>query len=367
LSALLDENLRKGIELIRTKVAEMGTMAERALAASLKALVTQDRRLANAIILHDDRIDELEKQLDRLCLEFLVRQQPVAGHLRFLYSCIKINTELERIGDYAESVARQALDLSAEPPHASFGLLEPIGELATRMLRDAMSAFLRQDVELARTTLALERDVDTLRDDIRTRLLTRHRAGEITAEVLVPLLVATGRYERVADQAANICEEVLYICTGEFEKHKGKEIARVLFVYQSGSRLGMMAELLASSLGLATFVFSSAGLEPGDTDLTTVGFLESKGIDAGRWVPRSLKQIPNLEHYQVVILLGEGMSAVAPHLPVKAIKMHWRTPPSPALGAGDDEARAANERLFGFLEQNIRAFVEAMSAVDALD
>jgi hypothetical protein len=230
-----------------------------------------------------------------------------------------------------------------------------------------MQAFLRQDAEQARTTLALERDVDALRNDLRVKLPELHRVGEISADVLVPLLVATGRYERVADQAANICEEVLYICTGEFEKHKGKELARVLFVYRSWSRLGMMAELQAASLGLPNFVFASAGLEPGDTDLRTVEFLGSKGIDATRWVPRSLQQIPNLEHYQVVILLGDGTHEVAPHLPVKAIKMQWRTPAPPNLGASDEVTRAANERLFRFLDENIRAFVEAMSGDNALD
>jgi phosphate transport system protein len=344
----------------------MGTLAERATAASVRALVTQDRRLANAIILNDDRIDDLEKQLDRLCLEFLVRQQPVAGHLRFLYSCIKINTELERIGDYAESVARYALDLASEPAHQSFELLTPIGELATRMLREAMSSFLRQDVAQARATLALEREVDALRANIRRKLLELNRSGELPIEALIPLLISAGRYERVADQAANICEEVLYMCTGEFEKHKGREMVRVLFVYRSWSRLGMMAELLATSLGLSNFVFSSAGFEPGESDLRTIEFLATKGIDASRWVPRSFLQIPNLEHYQVVILLDDGMHELRPQLPGKAIKMHWRTPRPPAIDARHEEAAEANERLFRFLDENIRAFVEATTDDSAL-
>src|SRR6185369_12974081 len=91
------------------KVSEMGGLAEQALRDCLSALRNRNRQLAYTVILRDSRIDELEKEVDRLCLEFLVRQQPVAGPLRFAYSTIRINLELERVGDYAESIARQVL------------------------------------------------------------------------------------------------------------------------------------------------------------------------------------------------------------------------------------------------------------------
>ena len=186
--------------------------------------------------------------------------------------------------------------------------------------------------------------------------------------MLVPLLVATGRYERVADQAANICEEVLYICTGEFEKHKGKELARVLFVYRSWSRLGMMAELQAASLGLPNFVFASAGLEPGDTDLTD-------------------RRVPRLQGYRRDPL-GPAIARADPepralpggHPAGRRDARGGAAPP----GQGDQDAlahagvrptwvratrwpAAANERLFRFLDENIRAFVEAMAGDKALD
>src|ERR1041385_8482795 len=90
----------------------MARLAERALTDSLRALVENNLTVAYSVILRDQYIDELEKEIDRLCLEFLVRQQPVAGHLRFAYAAIKINLELERIGDYAESIARQVLKVS---------------------------------------------------------------------------------------------------------------------------------------------------------------------------------------------------------------------------------------------------------------
>src|SRR5260221_12303441 len=108
-----EESLQRDVKLIRRKVLEMSALAVRALKGSLEALVERNRQLAYSVILRDQYIDELEKELDRLCLEFLVRQQPAAGHLRFAYATIKINLELERIGDYAESIARQVLKVTA--------------------------------------------------------------------------------------------------------------------------------------------------------------------------------------------------------------------------------------------------------------
>src|SRR5262245_37565815 len=110
---LLDESLQRSIDLIRRKVIEMSGLAEQALKSALQALTEANRTRAYSVILRDQYIDEAEKELDRLCLEFLVRQQPVAGHLRFVYAVIKINNELERIGDYAESIARQSLIINS--------------------------------------------------------------------------------------------------------------------------------------------------------------------------------------------------------------------------------------------------------------
>src|SRR5437867_5865423 len=118
-----EESLRRDIDRISAKVTEMGSLADRALRSCLEALKGKNRQLAYSVILRDQRIDELEKEIDRLCIEFLLRQQPVAGHLRFAYATIKINLELERVGDYAESIARQILLLggpAASIPYEPF-------------------------------------------------------------------------------------------------------------------------------------------------------------------------------------------------------------------------------------------------------
>ncbi|HTM46379.1 MAG TPA: PhoU domain-containing protein, partial [Polyangiaceae bacterium] len=113
MTAHLEQTLQRDIDRIRGKIATMAALAERALKDAVQALGQRSRPLAYSIILRDQRIDELEKEVDRLCLEFIVRQQPVAGLLRFAYATIKVNSEVERVGDYAESMARQILTITS--------------------------------------------------------------------------------------------------------------------------------------------------------------------------------------------------------------------------------------------------------------
>ena len=116
--------MQADIELIRAKVATMASLTDQTLKISLPALTEQNRQSAYSIILRDRYIDELETELDRLCLDFLVRHQPVAGRLRMVFATILIDRDLERIGDYAESIARQVLALSEQP--AQYPAAEPV-------------------------------------------------------------------------------------------------------------------------------------------------------------------------------------------------------------------------------------------------
>src|SRR5881394_1858109 len=146
-----EESLQRDTKVIQDKVMQMARLADRALRDCVKALVERNRQLAYAIILRDQYIDEMEKEIDRLCLEFLVRQQPVALHLRFAYATIKINLELERIGDYAESIARQVLKISSIEPQPSYEKFVAIANLSIPMLQQAVQAFIEQNAALARS------------------------------------------------------------------------------------------------------------------------------------------------------------------------------------------------------------------------
>src|SRR4030095_9426414 len=158
-----EESLQRDIERIRRKVKEMADLAAGALDACLRALVERNRQIAYSIILRDQRIDALEKEIDRLCLEFIVRQQPVAKHLRFAYVTIKVNQEIERVGDYAESIARQILKLSNIQCSIPLDRFRQISDLSIPMLRDAVQAYLTENADLARRLQQIEEEVDGLK------------------------------------------------------------------------------------------------------------------------------------------------------------------------------------------------------------
>src|SRR5688500_9258876 len=274
-----ERTFEKDLDRIRDRITRMAALGERALTNCVAALREKNRQIAYGIILGDRGIDEMEREVDQLCLEFLVRQQPVAGPLRFAYSTIRINLELERIGDYAESIARQILkliDMNVEIPINRF---VEIANLSIPMLHDSVQAFVKEDAELARKTMVVEETVDVLRTAINSDLYGLRQQERIPLEALTPLMTIARRFERVSDQAKNICQEVLYMCTGEYSKHKGTEVLRVLFVDEHNSCRSQMAEGIANSLGQPNLVFASAGIDPQPIDPATVRYMKEKGID----------------------------------------------------------------------------------------
>jgi phosphate transport system protein len=323
-------------------------------------VVNHDRRLAYNIILRDLYIDDKEKEIDRLCLEFIVRQQPVAQQLRFVYSTIKINLEIERVGDYAESVARQVLKLGEWP---CAGLCEQIkeqAEVSIAMFRDAIRAFMEQDVELARKNTETKDAADALRTRLNEAIVQLFSARQIDLAAMESLFTIIRRFERVADQARNICLEVIYLCTGDYAKHPGADTFRILFVDRHNSCLSRMAEAIAQSLKLDRFVFSSAGLEPRSLDRSVVEFMQGKGCDLSRMAPRALYQVPNLEHYQMIVALSPDVNQAFP-AQGKTIFLDWPVA-APALLTGTPaEQQAALEKAFQFLSSQVRDLVEGLT------
>jgi phosphate transport system protein len=355
-----EEHLQRDIELMRAKILAMAQLADRALRDTLAALVEKNLTLAYSVILRDQYIDELEKELDRLCLEFLVRQQPVAGHLRFAYATIKINLELERIGDYAESIARQMLKVSALHDRLPVKSFSDLANVSIPMLRNAVKAFIGQDARLARESMEEEDKADMLRARLDAQLLELFQAGTIPITALNPLQTIARRFERVADQAKNICEETLYMCTGEYMKHKGAEVLRILFVDENNSCRSQMAEGIANSMNQDGFVFTSAGLEARAVDWRTVEFLKEKGIDISRQTSKSVHQIPNLDHYQVIIALARSAQKVFPSPPTKAVGLDW-TIEDPSTRPGSlADVRDAYEQTFQYINTHVKELVQAL-------
>ena len=360
MSTHLEESLQRDIDRIRGKVSEMAALGERALRDCMKALADKDRVLAYSVILRDARIDELEKEVDRLCLEFIVRQQPVAGPLRLAYATIRINLELERVGDYAEGIARQVLKLTSMDVPIPVERYAEIANLSIPMLHDAVKAFVEQNADLARKTSEIEAQVDTLKSKLNADLMQLSQENKIPVGPLNALMMISRHFERVSDQARNICTEVLYMCTGQYNRHKGSEASRLLFVDRHNACRSQMAEAIANSLNQPQFIFASAGLAPTTIDPATVQFLKEKGLDVSRHTSKSVEQIPHLDHYQIIIALAKEAERIFPRPPIKTVCLDWSVLDPSKVQGTSAEIQAAYESTYQFLQAHIRDLVEAI-------
>lgn len=353
-----EQSLQEDLDRICAKVQSMAALDERALRDTLKALQEGNRQLAYTVILRDQRVDEMEREIDQLCLEFLLRQQPVAGPLRLAYATIRINLELERIGDYAESIARQVLKVIGLKVAVPVNRFIEIADLSIPMLHDAVRAFVQRDAGLARRTMRIEEDVDSLRNKIDAELVHWRQENRISLEALTPLMTIARRFERVSDQAKNICQEVLYACTGEYLKHRGEDVFRWLFIDQHNSSLSIMAEAIGNSLNLPKFTFSSAGLDARPIDERTSSFLKEKGLVLTH-PPHGIGEI-DLNQFQIVVALGPGVQKALPPSPRKTVYFEWVIDDPSKFGGAPDQVRGAYEKACESLRSHILDLAEAI-------
>jgi phosphate transport system protein len=356
----LEAQLQQDLNEIRSELIKMAELGEQALRSALQAVLTQDRQLAYTVILRDRYVDELETSLDRLCLEFLVRHQPAAGILRFVYSASKIVKDLERIGDYAEVIARQALQITAFPEQFPRARFQEMADLVVPMVRDSVRAFVDKNADLARAAMSSEDRADQLRDQITNELIRINQQGQLRSEELSPLLTVARRFERAADQAYNICEEAMYSATGEYLKHRPMESFRIVFVGETNTCLTQMAEGIAKTLGDQRFHFASAGLIAGAVDPQVVAFMQHKGIDIGGQSPKSVDDIPDFDQAQVIIGLCREARKTFPSAPTKTVGLEWFVIDPRKVQGDAEQMQAAYETAFDFLNNHIRDLVRAI-------
>ena len=362
----LEENMQQDIDLIRSKVVEMGGLAEKALEGCLGAIKQNDRQLAYAVILRDRHIDELEDTLESLCQKFLIKHLPVASQMRFVYSVIKINTELERVGDYAKAIARRFLTISDLGTQASYPKLINIANLAIPFLRNALQAFTERDAELAKATREREKErtIDNMRYEIHSDLIQLHINGELPSEALVPLVTIVGCLERVANQASNICEEVLYMCTGEDLRHDYHQVLRVLCVAEHDACRGQMAVGIGNGLEPKRILFSSAGVASQPLDPKTVEFMAEKGIDISAQTSKYLSQILDLKDYAIIVSLCEEAERGLPSSPSRPVRINWKVQDPSRIEGTEEEIHAAYQKTFQFLDTHLRELVQAILGDD---
>ena len=205
---------------IRGLTLDMGRMVEDQIASALKALVSGDARLARRVEVDDHRVNDLEVAIDGECSQVLVRRQPAAMDLRYVLAVIKITSDLERIGDEAEKVARMAVNLAGmDRPRDNYAEVGALGNDVRDMVRDAVSAFERYDVKLARDVLKRDTAVDKQYESINGKCMAAMTQDPRDIRRMLYLLWLTRALERIGDHAKNVCEQVFYFVDGMDVRH----------------------------------------------------------------------------------------------------------------------------------------------------
>ena len=208
------------LHALRDRLLAMGSLAETMIHKGIKALVDRDAALVQAVLAHEEEMDLLCIEIDDRCFTQLALRQPMASDLRFLVGGIKINSDLERIGDQAVSIALRARSLIDIPRMTS---------IVQEMVRYSLDAFVGRDPELARNVIDRDDEVDSLRDQIFRELLTYMMGDPATIPRALDLILVSRNLERIADHATNIAEDVIYIVRGEDVRERGdKELRKGL-------------------------------------------------------------------------------------------------------------------------------------------
>lgn len=355
----LELHLQQAVDRLRAHVVQMGAMATRSVHRATAALLARNLTEASAVILRDRILDQHEADGERLGLEFLVRHQPAGRTLRFVHASLRIVRQLERIGDCSESVARQTLRIHRLDPPPDLAPFADQSTLATDMLGKALEAYRDEDESLARRTIPIEDAADQLRDRLRERLLERQTAGHLSVSGLTTLLTIARRLERITDQAKNVCEEVVFLCTGQLLRHPHSDSFRILFVDDSHACLGHLAEAIARRAADDRFVFHSAGMRPVPPDARTREFLQRRGVDIRTLTSRSLGQVPPPEEHHLVVALSEAARHIFPLAPSKTLCLDWPMF-DPSSLSESESSDGAWETAWQALEQRLHPLIQAV-------
>jgi phosphate transport system protein len=208
------------LEALKGRLLTMGGLAQEHLSVALRALVDRNEDLVADVLSGDSRINDLQIEIDNACFTLMALYQPVAADLRMIVSAVKINTDLERIGDLAVNIGEATQRYLRHSPVKPLIDMPRMARLALKMLGEALTAFVETDVSLAKTVLSQDDWLDALKDQIFRELLTYMLGNPSVIEPGVELILISRHLERVGDHATNIAEDVIFIVEARDVRHR---------------------------------------------------------------------------------------------------------------------------------------------------
>jgi phosphate transport system protein len=219
----MTKHIERQIEGLKERILRVGTLVEEAISKSITALINHDSALAQRVIMNDEEIDRMEVEVEEECMKILALYQPVAADLRFVVAVLKINNDLERMGDLARNIAKRVTQLSAGRPYDLPREIRTMAMQAQEMVKQCLDAVVNGDPALARQVRAEDDIVDDARLEVRRQVMRSIKDDPESLESLLWINSVSKHIERIADMATNIAEDVIYMVEGEIVRHRAEE------------------------------------------------------------------------------------------------------------------------------------------------
>ena len=215
----MTRHLRREIEHLKKSILALSTVVEETVSQAVKAVLDRDKELAQKVVDADDRIDQMEIEVEEECLKILALHQPLSFDLRFIVAALKINNDLERIGDQAVNIANRARALSEFPETPDPFDLQTMTSKVKKMLQESLDSLMNIDPDLARRVCRSDQEIDDIHKDSYKVTHKKVQEDPSLAEPMILFLSVSRNLERIADLAENIAEDVIYMSTGEIVRH----------------------------------------------------------------------------------------------------------------------------------------------------
>src|SRR5690242_7797648 len=222
-SGKFQPHFRDELEQLKARLLEMGGIAEEEVRLAIRALVERDNAIIDRVLSGDGPLNSLHIEIDNRAFMLLALYQPMAADLRTIVAALKINTDLERVGDLAVNIGEAARRYASHPPVKRLIDIPRMASIAQAMLRDALDAFVRRDSELAQHVLDEDDRLDTLKTQIFRELLTFMLQDPSTIEPALDLILVSRHLERIGDHATNIAEDVIFIVSARDVRHHASD------------------------------------------------------------------------------------------------------------------------------------------------
>lgn len=326
-----EQRMETDLERIREWVWHLGLKVEKALDNATRALVIRDEDECYATVLADHAINRDSLHCDRLCHTFIARHLPGAGHLREMAATIRVNVALERLGDYAVTICRGALQLGGPLPAPLAGYMDPLADESMNILQQSRVAFRKGDAERATELIHSAQQVEGRMDHIYDLLAATD--DQLDGRSMMSIYAVFSLYKRVADQAKNICDQTLYAAEGIAKVSKRH---KTLFLDRPGSGIGLMATAIGRKYYSHIGAFNAAVSGQTDTVSEEVeAFLQTRGFSDTKLRSKQLEAMQfDVGKYNLIVCVNGDYHDYLSKIPFHSSALNWDiegTGPNPDL------------------------------------